>query len=287
MRALNIHEKLQKELKNELTTYDGNGHIYVLLDPSRPHLRKIGMSTDTFERIKAINSNCGIAVELRHVRATSNHKRVESLIKHDLSNLCQPYQCAECGQRHKEWFIMDDEFATTIVNKWVDFMRQEQPYDETLRTLKPFWGHLLDTREPLFKTQDLDIDTLRMQWSDMLSPPLIVRLECSMSTLLAHGIWKLVWRFWWQLNAAGAWTIAYFAFQNRAVFLFMLSAILGTFISIAKEASWPTPRPRQSTAKRNSGTSPRKTRSPYRVHIEAVVDGDGRTGFTASADTEE
>jgi hypothetical protein len=232
---LEVHNRLQNLFESNLTPCDEQGSIYVFLDPKRPELRKIGRSKDIDTRKKAIEFDCGLSLQLVHYRTVNYYKRAEDLIQRDLEDLCRPYICEECGKKHGEWFRLGDQLARTTVNKWVDFIRQERPYDASSRELRPFWKHQISTKEPLFKHKNLDIDTLRMYWSHALSPNLLVRLDYEISTLRAHAVWKFLWKFWWQVNAAGAWTITFIAFQNHATFLIMLLSILGSFISISND----------------------------------------------------
>jgi hypothetical protein len=235
--TLQIHNKLQKSLERNLTKSDRQGFIYVFLDPERRGLLKIGRSDNTEIRQKQIQYTCGLKLQLVHERTVDYCVRAEVLIHHDLLDLCRPYLCEKCGLKHGEWFDVGDEFARTTVNKWVDFIRQEKPYDPVSRALQPFWTHLISAKEPLFKCGVLDIDTLRLRWSHLLSPSLLDRLYYKISTLLAHAVWKFLWKFWWQVNAAGAWTMMFIAFQNHVTFLIMLVSILGSFISMSRDFS--------------------------------------------------
>lgn len=235
VKALDLHNKLQKCFESNLTNAEEQGSIYVYLDPSRPALRKIGRSKDVENRKKKLQYDCGLTLQLVHDRTVNYHKRAETLIHCDLLDLCQPYVCDKCGAKHGEWFSVGDQLARTVVDKWVDFMRQEKPYDPISRPLRPFWTHLISAREPLFKDKNLDIDTLRIYWARILSPSLLDRFDYKMSTLLAHTIWMFLWKFWWQVNAVGAWTMTFIAFQNHVTFLIMFSFIMGTFISMSRD----------------------------------------------------
>jgi hypothetical protein len=235
LNTLEVHNRLQHIFESKLTSCDEQGSIYVLLDPKRPELRKIGRSKNTDNRKKTIEYTCGLSLQLVHHRTVNYHMRAEILIQRDLGDLCRPYVCEKCGTKHGEWFQLGEQLARTTVNKWVDFIRQERPYDTSSRELQPFWKHQILAKEPLFKHQNLDIDTLRMYWSHVLSPSLLDRLYYEISTLLAHAVWKFLWKFWWQVSTAIAWTMTFIAFQNHATFLLMLSFILGSFVSISKD----------------------------------------------------
>ncbi|KAF2133264.1 hypothetical protein P153DRAFT_381702 [Dothidotthia symphoricarpi CBS 119687] len=249
--VLEIHTRLQDTFESDLTNSDQRGSIYVLLDPNRPELRKIGISTNVGKRQKSIQYACGLKLHLIHERTVDNYKRVEALVQDDLWNVCRPYKCQKCGTKHGEWFNVDNHLARETVDKWVKFMREEQPYDTTSKTLQPFWRHLIAVREPLFKEKSLDIDTLRMHWAHMLSPSVPIRLHYRVCM-----VWRFVWRFYWQVNATSAWVGVFVAFQNRLTFLFMLSSIVGVFISMYGGGDDWSPRasksPRKSPSKEKS-----------------------------------
>jgi hypothetical protein len=151
-----IHLSLIKAAKSDLTSGEEDGIIYVLSDPKRQSLLKIGRSNDPEKRSKQHTEKCGIP--LRCIFASNrvkNVKRAERLIHIDLKHLIKRWNCDRCSRKHHEWFEVEEEIAKEIVKKWTRWINEQNPYFNG--QLEPLWGYLMDwgrVPDPELENQD-------------------------------------------------------------------------------------------------------------------------------------
>ncbi|KAH6615152.1 hypothetical protein C7974DRAFT_428104 [Boeremia exigua] len=224
------HSKLRKYIKSPLSVKEGRGQIYVMGDVSRPHLCKIGRSVDIEARMSSLKSSCKITnLELLHDRPVDLHIRTEVLIKGYLSDFCRPYFCESCNRRHDEWFEIPAEDAKVAVNKWVDFIQRESPYDLGSKELAPFWVTWLDAHSNLPK--DFDMETSRKRWDNFMSPS-----EHDHFMYKFRDVRDRLWRVFWPLYATLAWTATFIAYQHPVAFFLMGISVVGTFINMSHDS---------------------------------------------------
>jgi len=102
------------------------GNIYSYWHPGNFGYVKIGHAANTESRLKAWQSKCKIEVE--QITNLGDDKqfqvlypnRIEALIHAELKDcrLREP-ACPGCGKSHKEWFRVDPNLATKVIQKWV------------------------------------------------------------------------------------------------------------------------------------------------------------------------
>lgn len=228
--ALELHNRLREKLESRLTPKDQQGYIYILFDPERPHLHKIGKATYTNQRNQDIKYKCNLNLKLVHHGLVNYYTRTEALIHTDLTNLCRRYTCSSCGTKHGEWFEITKESAIESMERWVKFMRQENPYVPESKELQPFLKNLVKEREHLYTDKHHNFKDLRKHWDLILSPTFIDRFKHRFNV-----IWKVVWKFYWPVNAVFASTVAFVAFSHPATFVFMVMSVIGTFITLCDE----------------------------------------------------
>ena len=225
---LSIHEKLRTKFEMRLSPKDEKGHIYVIKDLNRPHLCKIVRSKESQFRVADLKQSCGLDLELVHYKPVDFYIRTEALIQAYLSDLCLPYFCESCDRTHSEWFEISDELAIAAVEKWVDFMCRESPYDPRSKELRPFWSMWLEVRN--FASAELDVDGFRMWWDHIMSP-----------SKLDHFYYKFkpvgekLWKFFWPVYATLAWTVTFIALQHPVAFFLMVMSVIGTFVSMCHD----------------------------------------------------
>ena len=165
-----IHLSLIKEAKLDLTGGEEEGSIYVLRDPKRKSLLKIGRSKDPEKRNKKHIKNCGTSLECIFAsNRVKNVKRAERLTHIDLKHLKRPWNCNRCSQQHREWFEVEEEIAMKIVKKWTRWINEQEPYLDG--QLKPLWGYLMDWgRVPDPELEHQDHTGRWNHWNRVLSP---------------------------------------------------------------------------------------------------------------------
>ncbi|KAF2684469.1 hypothetical protein K458DRAFT_247105, partial [Lentithecium fluviatile CBS 122367] len=146
------------------------GFVYILRDPTRPRLVKIGASINTGKRREQIMRDCNVGLETVFVSdEVDNHMRVEQLAQGDLWHLQRPYTCPKCLTEHREWHDVGDELAKATVTRWVDFMKQ-QPYTSA-GTLKPIWQRLVDKRRlSRPPNEEINHESRWQHWESVLLP---------------------------------------------------------------------------------------------------------------------
>lgn len=147
-----MHHGIRNILKSALSPGDQEGCIYVFKDVDRTHLCKIGRATVTKARVATLEGSCELQLELLHEVPEDFYKMTEVLIHAFWSDHCRSYICGLCRCKHTEWFETSQEVAKTAVDKWVDFMSRESPYNSPYRGLAVFW--LLSLRVYRFASAD-------------------------------------------------------------------------------------------------------------------------------------
>jgi hypothetical protein len=225
---ISMQEKLRAKFEMRLSPKDEKGHIYVMKDLNRPHLCKIGKAKESQLRVATIKKSCGLDLELAHCKPVDLYTRTEALIQAYLSDFCLPYLCESCNRTHSEWFEIPDELAIAAVEKWVNFMCRESPYDPRSKELKPFWSVWLDFHN--FASADLDVDGFRMWWDRIMSPSKLDHFN-----YMFKPVWEKLWKFFWPVYATLAWTVTFIAFQHPATFFLMIASVIGTFVSMSHD----------------------------------------------------
>jgi hypothetical protein len=223
-----IHDRLKEKLDRKLTPTDQRGYVYIFRDPKRPDLLKIGRTKSILQRMSQISYTCGLELVLVKHFEVENYIRTEGLIQAYVFDLCRSYKCEKCKRKHGEWFEIGEECAETYVDRWANFMTQEQPYDAESKDLQSFFRKLVRTRQPLFR--DLKNEELREHWTQILSPTAADRFNHRFSIAL-----EIVWKFYWPVNAIIAWTTSFVAIQRPIVFALLSASVGGTFVVVANE----------------------------------------------------
>ncbi|KAF1846307.1 uncharacterized protein K460DRAFT_367115 [Cucurbitaria berberidis CBS 394.84] len=263
--ATGVQRRLREAFESTLTPKDREGYVYIFRDPTRPDLRKIGRSFSPESRLKQVEYKCGLKLVLVHDRRVGYYTRTERLIHAELTDLCHPYTCKTCGAKHGEWFQLDDHTSRASVDKWVNFMRVESPYDLVSKELHLFWRHWVAKREPLF-TEGFDVKNLRKTWAHILSPSSLDRLNYQIENLSAHSVWGTLWKFSWQVNAVLAWTTAFVVFQHPSTFVAMFVSISCTFMRMSQDLQQvrqSSPSPQNTSTTQQKGPRPR---TPQQKH---------------------
>lgn len=223
-----IHDRLKEKLGRKLTPADQRGYVYIFRDPKRPDLLKIGRTKSILQRMSQIRYTCGLELVVVKHFEVENYIRTEGLIHTYVFDLRRSYKCAECKTKHGEWFEIGKQSAETYVDRWANFMTQEQPYDAESKDLQPFFRKLVRTRESIFR--DLKSEELREHWIQILSPTAADRFNHRFSIAL-----EIVWKFYWPVNAIIAWTTSFVAIQRPIVFALLSASVGGTFVVVANE----------------------------------------------------
>lgn len=153
-----------------------NGSIYfykVKPRGSEVWLVKIGRTQKhTKERLNQINRGCGHLEIEEHTRAIARdvpfHGFAERLIHTELSNYQHQWLC-DCGTRHREYFLVSEDIAMKIFERWRDFC-QEMPWDQDGKLL-PKWTQRLQNRAR-FKGHERDFDhhEFARRWTAFTTP---------------------------------------------------------------------------------------------------------------------
>ncbi|KAF2877434.1 hypothetical protein BDV95DRAFT_601832 [Massariosphaeria phaeospora] len=150
--AQRVHNELRTCLTKDLTPDSRAGVVYILR-AENSRLLKIGSTMNFKRRLQELQRDYGRKLETVLVSEfLENYARVEKLAQADLWHLCRPFKCP-CATEHREWHEVDETVAINTVQRWVDFMREQQPYDETSGKLKHIWKHLL-SKSRLATTRD-------------------------------------------------------------------------------------------------------------------------------------
>ncbi|BCS19429.1 GIY-YIG nuclease family protein [Aspergillus puulaauensis] len=132
-----IQTELRKYLTRPLAPTDSTktGFIYVFWYPGGFGHVKIGYAKDIEKRMNEWSKQCGrtpekyFPSEQTDLEPVPHRFRVEQLVHAELARYrkVEP-KCGKCGRRHVEWFEVDVNFAISVVQKWVNWMR-ERPYE--------------------------------------------------------------------------------------------------------------------------------------------------------------
>lgn len=136
-----ISLNLRKVATSRLVKGEMEGYLYIHRD-TKGGLVKIGYSNDPQRRGQQ-HRKCERNLVYIHIsNRTKLMKRAERLVKLDLGHVCRPWYCAKCQHTHKEYFEVDEDKAKMIVDRWVDWINNCDPYDQTGDML-PIWSRLL------------------------------------------------------------------------------------------------------------------------------------------------
>ncbi|KAF2129432.1 hypothetical protein P153DRAFT_357010 [Dothidotthia symphoricarpi CBS 119687] len=166
-----LHNRLIVLAKESLTKKEDKGYIYIFRDPQKKGLLKIGHTTNVNKRGKQ-HEKCGLKLDWVHISGgVKLVKRAEQLVKLDMKHLCRPWKCSICCQKHGEWFEIEEEKAKGIMNRWVKWINERDPYQEDL-TLDPIWKFLMDYgRMPQREIGHNDHEARQLHWIWVLSQP--------------------------------------------------------------------------------------------------------------------
>jgi len=201
MTAQEVQDELCKRLCNKITPKSETGVVYVLRDPDRRNLLKIGHSKHLRQRMLQIERTCGIQLEVVYIsNRFENYPRAERLAHGDLRPSRREHQCRKCEQSHGEWFEVSEEMAVRTVKRWVDFINQGQPYAASGK-LKDFWKHLIFTRcSAIPSGGKFDHDARWEHWTNIIrSPSIMDYSQYASMQLKNHRIWSHICEFPWQM----------------------------------------------------------------------------------------
>ncbi|MDI1491308.1 MAG: hypothetical protein OHK93_002517 [Ramalina farinacea] len=170
-----LQQEIQRPIQRDVMVgKPHHGRIYIYWVQGNFGLVKIGFTTQTEEqRLQQWCRRCEhtphlIELNKAYLDDLPHVHRVERLIHIELRDqrIIEPV-CAGCGNPHDEWFIVSNELAKQVTQKWCDWMQQD-PYEKIIGTpykssegkerLKEKWTlkqeHLdrLKAGELLFKT---------------------------------------------------------------------------------------------------------------------------------------
>jgi hypothetical protein len=182
-----IHERLMEKLNQKLTPTDQQGYVYILSDPMRPNLLRIGRTKSILQRMSQIHYTCGLELGLVKLFQVENYIRTEGLIHTYILDLCRPYTCVNCGSHHGAWFEITKQSAETYLDRWVSFMTQEHPYDADSKELQPFFQKLVGLQGGLLKS--FENEELRNSWIRILSPTATDRFRYQ-SGIVGEMLWR-------------------------------------------------------------------------------------------------
>ncbi|KAF2242908.1 hypothetical protein BU26DRAFT_523906 [Trematosphaeria pertusa] len=233
--AQQVHEELRRRVCKDMTPNDRKGVVYVIRDPERPHLLKIGATMNSALRLQQIERQCGVRVERVYVsEEVQNYARAEHLVHGDLWHLCRPYWCSRCATEHREWHEVDAALAVATVKRWVGFMEQ-RPYN-TAGKLKAIWRHLISKRKLIQATDSLDHDNRWEHWARVvLAPSLIDHCQHYVGVTESHPIWPFLWKFSWQVSNVFAWVVVFSVLGDAISFLVLLSFFACAWVSISAQ----------------------------------------------------
>ncbi|KAK5085613.1 hypothetical protein LTR05_004900 [Lithohypha guttulata] len=98
---------------------------------------KVGFSKTepATSRLRRIEKKCNIIFESYDQWQTDCALRVEALIHTELiiQGSQRIFRCGSrlCQEEHKEWFAIDGDRATSVVEYWIDWLEQYKPYSST------------------------------------------------------------------------------------------------------------------------------------------------------------
>ncbi|KAF2705693.1 hypothetical protein K504DRAFT_506085 [Pleomassaria siparia CBS 279.74] len=225
--AQNVHDELRVKLCKAVTPNSKTGSVYIVRDPTQPHLLKIGASINSSQRQKGLERGCDLRLETIFVSNELEHYiRAEHLVHANLLHLRRKNICIACGRNHQEWYEVSEEEAIRTVEMWTRFIQQEQPYN-AMGKLKSIWIFLMHKRRHVGEV--LDHEGLTDLWTNIRrSPSMVDYAEQALTFLKKHPIWCLLWAHPWQVFSIFSWIIT--SFTSRTCFSLYLS--LGVLLAV-------------------------------------------------------
>ena len=169
---------------------DGSIYLYrVKPRGSDVWLLKIGRTRKhARERLSQIKGVCGHLEIEEHTKAVARdipfHGFAEKLIHTELSNYQHQWLC-DCGRKHREYFLVSDDLAVKVFERWRDFC-QEKPWDHSGKIL-PKWAQRLQNRAKFNgEERDFDHHEFARRWAAFTSP-----LSSERFLSDAIHVWKL------------------------------------------------------------------------------------------------
>lgn len=177
-----------------------NGSIY--LYKVRPRgsemwLLKIGRTQKHVKgRLGQIRGACGHLEIQEHSRAVARdvpfHGLAEKLIHMELGNYQHQWLC-DCGTRHREYFLVSDDIAVRVFERWRDFC-QEKPWDPNGKIL-PKWAQRLQNRARFNgEEREFDHHEFARRWSAFTAPMSFERFLSD-----AVRVWRLAYPNRWMI----------------------------------------------------------------------------------------
>jgi hypothetical protein len=224
-----MHESLRRILSDKLTPGERKGRIYVMRDEKRPHLCKIGRSVSSDKRAASIRRACEIDCEEIFGLDVDRYVRTELLVHTYLSDMRRPYKCtnASCNRVHEEWFAIPTEAAISAVKRWVQFMKQHDPYDIKSLELNPFWSLWIKAHSN--PCTDIDANLVRARWNTIITPSAL-----DWSRVWFVFVQGIVKRLFWPMFATLGWTMTFITVRHPAAFSLMVMSVIGTFFSMTR-----------------------------------------------------
>jgi hypothetical protein len=140
-----IRNRIAMRLTEDQAKPEKPGYVYILQDPARPDMIKIGSAKAVSKRHNQIEQGCQRGVIIVHKSPLIvAEARAEKLCHDELRLFKIPFPCETCVSPsgrptvHQEWFKMSFSRARQAVDKWAALMIQ-RPYDEDSCSLKDFW----------------------------------------------------------------------------------------------------------------------------------------------------
>lgn len=169
-----------------------NGSIYfykVRPRGSEVWLVKIGRTQKhAKERLNQIKGVCGHLEIEEHTKAVARdvpfHGLAEKLMHMELGNYQHQWRC-ECGTRHREYFLVSDDIAVKVFERWRDFCL-EKPWDDA-GTILPKWAQRLHARARFNgEERDFDHHEFARRWTAFTTPKSFERFLSD-----AVRVWRL------------------------------------------------------------------------------------------------
>ena len=132
-----LQQEIQRPIERDVMVgKPHHGRIYIYWVQGNFGLVKIGFTTQTEEqRLQKWCRDCKhtphlIELNKSYLDGLPHVHRVERLIHIELRDqrIIEPI-CAGCGELHDEWFIVTNELAKQVTQKWCDWMQQD-PYEK-------------------------------------------------------------------------------------------------------------------------------------------------------------
>lgn len=169
-----------------------NGSIYfykVRPRGSEVWLVKIGRTQKhAKERLNQIKGVCGHLEIEEHTKAVARdvpfHGLAEKLMHMELGNYQHQWRC-KCGTRHREYFLVSEDIAVKVFERWRDFCL-EKPWDDNGKIL-PKWAQRLHARARFNgEERDFDHHEFARRWTAFTTPKSFERFLSD-----AVRVWRL------------------------------------------------------------------------------------------------